>query len=179
MPRTTRTRVAPRSRFGVLGLLLLLVALVAGCSGGAPTAAPTTSTSIPAPTAAVPTPTANPTAPAPTPTPQASAAGPDWPPARFAGGQGDMTWTSECVIVDEGPFHLVGVGPQLAGEIEVTLGEYDAANLRYSGREVGTIVGPNNVVYDIDDGISFYYDLGTGNWLLEDFWIERVPLGAC
>lgn len=90
-----------------------------------------------------------------------------------------MTWTSECVIVDDETFHLVGVGPQLAGEIDVTLGAYDAANLRYSGREVGTIVGPNNTVYEIDQGISFYYHLGTGEWLLEDFWIEKVPMELC
>ena len=38
---------------------------------------------------------------------------------------------------------------------------------------------PNNAVYDIDEGISFYFDLGTGEWLLEDFWIERVPLELC
>lgn len=90
-----------------------------------------------------------------------------------------MTWTSECVIVDEETFHLVGVGSEQTGQIDVTLGEYDSANLRYSGREVGKIFAPNNVVYDVDQNISFYYHLGTGNWLLEDFWIENVPLEAC
>lgn len=95
-----------------------------------------------------------------------------------------MTWTSQCVIVDEDIIHLVGVGvgegaEDLSGTVDVTLGAYDAANLRYSGTEVGTVLGANDAVYDVNQGVSFYYHAGTGSWLLDGFWIEELPLELC
>jgi len=122
--------------------------------------------------------------PAPAPTgapsqPPSPAPGPRWPLIRFVGGVPDlMTVTSDCGIPGVDTFHLILVGAGNTGQLDVTLTDYDAANMRFTGREVGQISG-QNAVWDIDDAVTMSYDLSSGNWYLKGFWMDRVPIEVC
>ena len=102
-----------------------------------------------------------------------------WPPVRFVGGSPDlMTVTSDCGIPGVDTFHLVLVGAGNTGELDVMLTDYDAGNMRFTGREVGQISG-ENAVWDVDDAVTMAYDPRTGNWYLKGFWMDKVPIENC
>ena len=90
-----------------------------------------------------------------------------------------MTVTSDCGIPGVDTFHLTGVGPSVTAWFDVTLTEYDAANMRYTGREIGQVFGANNTVWEVDGDAFMAYDLGSGNWLLKGSWINEAPVENC
>jgi hypothetical protein len=103
-----------------------------------------------------------------------------WPPVRFVGGSPDvMTVTSDCGIPGVDTFHLTGVGPDSTAWFDVTLTEYDAANMRFTGHEVGQVFAPNDTVYEIDDNVSMAYEPGSGEWQLKTSWVNEAPIENC
>jgi hypothetical protein len=98
----------------------------------------------------------------------------------FAGGQPDvMVFTSSCGIPGVDTILLHGIGPEIIGEFEVTFSTYDAANARWTGRLTGQTVAANGTVGHDDAGVTLFYDFGTGEWLLDGSWAERVPGAVC
>jgi hypothetical protein len=103
-----------------------------------------------------------------------------WPQIRFVGGVPElMTVTSDCGIPGVDTFHLQAVGQDMTGWLDVTLTDYDESNMRFTGREVGQIFAENDTVYQVDDEVGMWFDLGSGNWYLKGFWMDKVPIDAC
>lgn len=179
-----------RSTFRVVGLVLVSLSFAACAGGLSPTNAPTAA-QTPSPTNAA-TPAAPPTT-LPTPpsaaTPTASPLAQGWKPARFVGGEGDMTWTSDCGIVDQDTFLLHGegvgeVGAGLVGDVALALTNYDAANLRYTGRVVGTVIFPTTATQAggpqaIDEVAVLSFGGFNGEWLLKGSYLVDVPIEPC
>ena len=156
MHTTRRTRL--------IGSVLVTGALSLSLMAGAAAQSPMPSGSVP---------------PSPPASPAATANANGWSPVRFVGGDpAVMLFTSDCGIPGVDTFQLDGVGPLGDGQMDVTLTTYDQANLRFTGRALGQVVG-TNATWLVDEDVFMHYDTGQGMWYLKGEWMNLVPIEPC